>query len=64
VEVSCGGFVDEGFCQGRGLKEGSGEVGHICGRFGDGKTGKGGRVLGDESSCMFRICLERQEMKL
>ena len=40
MEVSCGGFVDEGFCQGRRSKEGSGEVGHICGRFGDGKTSR------------------------
>ncbi len=36
MKVSCGGFVDEGFCQGRRSKEGSGEVGHICGGFGDG----------------------------
>jgi len=29
VKVACGGCVDEGFCQGRRSKEGSGEVGHF-----------------------------------
>ena len=29
MEVACCGGVDEGFCQGRRSKEGSGEVGHF-----------------------------------